>query len=150
MRIRSAATLMMLIMWLSSCSGDVSAEPRSPNQADPDGLWLMVMNDCEGDCEEPGIGMGGRYYYVISCEPIDEVYVGERVAIPDPESVVTVVYEMARPIDGIDIEQALAIGPQAPTACEDRSRSGWFAARSMDHLLSDQLSEQLARLSPNG
>ncbi len=110
----------------------------------------MVMNDCNGDCEEPPLGMGGQFYYLRSCEPVDEAYLGETIAVADPASIITVPYEMARPIVGIDTEQAVAIGPESPSACGNLAKSGWFVARSKDYRYSDELSQQLASLSHTG
>lgn len=110
----------------------------------------MVMNDCDGDCEEPGLGMGGRFYHMLSCEPVDEAFLGEPIAVADPQSVITVRYEIARPITGIDVEQVVAVGPASPTACDSLDLSGWFAARSQDYLYSEDLSQQIATLAPDG
>jgi hypothetical protein len=108
----------------------------------------MVMNDCEGDCEEPGLGMGGRFYHLLSCEPVDEAFLGEAIAVADPESVITVGYEVARPIAGIDVEKVVAVGPESPSACDSRDLRGWFAARSQDYLYDDDLNQQISNLAP--
>lgn len=147
---RTLLTLLVLLAYLSACSSDSSPAPRVPDGTTPEGLWLMVMNDCDGDCEEPGLGMGGQFYHLLSCEPVDEAYLSEAIAVADPASDITVPYEMARPIVGIAAEQAVAVGPESPSACDDLDRRGWFVARSQDYLYSDELSQQLAILTPNG
>lgn len=145
---RSFLTLLVALVCLSSCSADPAPAPRSPDGTTPEGLWLMVMNDCDGDCEEPGLGMGGRFYYAVSCEPVDEVHLSDPIAIADPGSVITVNYEMARPITGIDAAQAVAVGPESPSACDSPDLRGWFVVRSQDYLDSDELDQQLRSLAP--
>ena len=144
-----ARSLLMLLVFfaaLTSCADEPAVLP--PDRTSADGIWLMVMNDCDADCEEPGIGMGSRFYSALACEPIDEAHLGERIAVPDPESTIAVPYEAARPIAGVDTAQAVAVGVESPSVCDDRDLVGWFAFRSQEHLYSDNLAQQLRSLAP--
>lgn len=143
---RSLLVFLVLVVAATSCSDGPAGLP--PDRTTADGLWLMVMNDCEGDCEEPGIGMGGRYYHAPFCEPIDEMHLGDRIAVADPESPIAVPYEVARPISGVDVAAAVAVGSASPSVCDNRDRTGWFAFRTVEYLHSADLDQEIRSRAP--
>ena len=130
MIVRSRWNLLMGAALLVSCtSTSTYVEPTATNDA---GQWLMVKNDCDGDCEDSPLGFDGTYY-LPSCVVIDEPMLGEAVAVKDPESPLPVPYEEARSIVGTDRKVAVAMGLAAHEPwCE--ANCGWWIAISTDHL----------------
>lgn len=131
------------MLMLPSCSKMTSPPPTATN---PDGQFLMVMYDCQGDCEEPAVGSDGRFYRVIYCEEVDSGALGGAIAVPDPDSPVPVPYVEAKTIEGIEPAEAVALGPGSPSGCE--RESGWWAALSLDHMDDAQLKARMRALAP--
>lgn len=66
MRSITATCLAVGLMALGSCSPGRNPPPTAENS---EGLSLMVMYDCHGDCEEPAVGFGG-HFYAVACDGI--------------------------------------------------------------------------------
>lgn len=143
--LRAISLLFILILVAMACS---DSQVASPTETTPDGTYPMVMYDCEGDCDEPAVSLGGMFYVAtLGCEPIASDATQETIAVPDPDSPISVPYSEARVITGIDRTVAVAIGPESPPGC-DQERSSWWAAREQSHLYDEELGDALRSLTP--
>ena len=136
----------MGVALLVSCTpSSTQVEPTATNTS---GQWLMVKNDCEGDCDDPPVGFDGTYY-VPSCVVIDEQLLGDVVAVIDPESPLQIRYQKARSIAGTDRRVAVALGVASnePWCAAD---SGWWIAVSTNHLYETTPEKILSSAQPVG